>query len=248
LALQLKRLGQDLREERVGADELERRLAELERALAQEYARRLQLWREQKAPAGAPGVGSAERDATGEESSDAPGGGPTAERPGEEGEDEARTPPDAQGLAEALDLLRGMREESFAGERTADAEGQTRGEATGAGEGEGAGPDSELQEGRPGSSRPGSSPVQDVQVPGQEIATPEGGEALKAAADLGEGEMARLLVRALPQSGDATIAEEQVLGEYRRQAESALAGEQVPYDLRGYVREYFLRLGVLGEE
>ena len=54
-----------------------------------------------------------------------------------------------------------------------------------------------------------------------------------------------MLVRALPKAAGAATDEEQALGEYQRQAESALAAEQVPLELREYVKGYFTGIGVL---
>ncbi len=71
-------------------------------------------------------------------------------------------------------------------------------------------------------------------------------ETLETEAPVGEGEMARMLVRALPEVNDAALSEAQVLAEYRRQAESALAAEEVPLALRDYVRRYFTGIGILG--
>ena len=47
------------------------------------------------------------------------------------------------------------------------------------------------------------------------------------------------LVRALPEAGGTVTAEEQTREEYQRQVESAMAAEQVPLELREYVKGYF---------
>jgi hypothetical protein len=91
----------------------------------------------------------------------------------------------------------------------------------------------------------GTAPVPDEPGPASDIAQGKPGEPLKAEPQVGEGEMARMLVRALPEATRAATGEEAALGEYRRQAEGALAAEQVPLALREYVRGYFTGIGVL---
>ena len=108
------------------------------------------------------------------------------------------------------------------------------------------GPVSIFAEGDPSASpEAGTAPVADEPGAPSEIAAPKPGELLTAESVVGEGDVARMLVRALPQATGAATAEEQALGEYQRQAESALATEQVPLELREYVKGYFTGIGVL---
>jgi hypothetical protein len=211
----------------------------------------LQRFQDQAHPAGTgPGV------------EPAPGEGDTEAVPGS-GRDDAggqawekinpsTLPPEARELAEALDLLRQLKERSVSkgGSGGAGEEGGSPGERGGQGEGSGtagggdesAGNDSDPM----ASSKAGTAAVTDEPGAPSEIARSEPGEPLKAESPVGEGEMARMLVRALPEAAAAATTEEQVLGEYRRQAESALSAEQVPLVLREYIKGYFTGIGVLG--
>jgi hypothetical protein len=256
LSQELQQLGRDLQMQQEPAEELSRRLGEMESRLSQEYRLVLQRFNEQKRPTG---TGTGENAPEGGDQSGAPGADAGSGREDNDGQgtqalDRSGVPPDAKALAEALDLLQQLKERSAA-----------RGQGAGS-TGDGAGPEGrpgdEPGDGMPGgggdpmaddgaggerssSSAPGTTPVQDEKGPGSEIAKAKTGELLKVDAPVGEGDMARTLVRALPEATRARTPEEQVLGEYRRQAESALAAEQVPLGLRGYVKAYFLGIGVL---
>jgi hypothetical protein len=61
----------------------------------------------------------------------------------------------------------------------------------------------------------------------------------------GEGDAARLLLRALPGSAASRIPEEELRRQYERSVESALAREEVPPALRQSVRDYFISIGAL---
>jgi hypothetical protein len=57
----------------------------------------------------------------------------------------------------------------------------------------------------------------------------------------------KLLVRSLPAWTAAKTPEERVLREYQRQVESALAREEVPAELRAYVKGYFSAIGMAAD-
>jgi hypothetical protein len=59
-----------------------------------------------------------------------------------------------------------------------------------------------------------------------------------------EGGSTRLLARALPDWTGARLPEETILNSYSRQAETALARDEVPLKLRAYVKEYFDVIGI----
>jgi hypothetical protein len=259
LSRELQQLGKDLAMQDVPAEELSQRLSEMEGRVGGEYELMLQRFREQPRAAGTgPGDGSgteggdvAPMPGSGE---DDPGGGNLEEI------DPAALPPGAREMAEALDLLRDLQQRSASrgsgGQEGADDGGGTAdrrpGDAAGTGDGsgepgptgsdEGAGAEGDPSAG----STAGTSPVTDERGPATDIARGEPGELLDTGAPVGEGEMARMLMRALPESTGAAIGEERVPAEYRRQAESALAAEEVPLALRDYVRHYFTGTGVLG--
>lgn len=247
LSRELQQLGKDLQMEDLPAEELSRRLAELERRLGLEYDLLLQRFRAEQ-PMPGTGDGRGEAAAGGDA-----GAGPGAEDAGDgapEQIDPSTLSPEARQLAEARELLRQLGERTGSGAGTREGDGAASGDRQGEGEGtarSGGDAADGLDGDRSASSAPGSSPVADEPGPPSAIAGAEHREPMKADAVVGEGEMARMLVRALPEAAGAATSEEQLLGEYRRQAESALVAEQVPLDLREYVKRYFTGIGVLGE-
>jgi hypothetical protein len=70
------------------------------------------------------------------------------------------------------------------------------------------------------------------------------GPGLQAQGNPAEGDSTRLLARALPQWTGARLPEETILNTYARQAESALARDEVPLKLKEYVKEYFTIIGI----
>jgi hypothetical protein len=95
----------------------------------------------------------------------------------------------------------------------------------------------------PGSG-PGLSPAPNKRGSPTEITRGDDGPSLQAQGSIGEGESARLLARALPEWTGSTLPEGKVLGSYARQAESALARDEVPFELKEYVKEYFTAIGM----
>ena len=86
--------------------------------------------------------------------------------------------------------------------------------------------------------------VPDTKGPAKDIARAGNSEPLRAEATTGEGESTRLLVRALPDWTGARLPEEQVLRRYASQAESALARDEIPLELKEYVKGYFTVIGI----
>jgi hypothetical protein len=70
------------------------------------------------------------------------------------------------------------------------------------------------------------------------------GPGLQAQGNPAEGDSTRLLARALPQWTGAQLPEETIMNTYSRQAESALARDEVPLKLKEYVKEYFTIIGI----
>jgi hypothetical protein len=250
LSRELQQLGKDLQMQEGSAEELAQRLAELESRIGREYELMLQRFQDQQRP---PGNGPGDGSRTGEgDAEPVPGSGDDREEgTGLEEIDPSVLPPEARELAQALELLQQLEDRSASKSRSdgSGTEGGSPGERTAEKGGSGLpGGDEEADgnEGNPDASpRAGTEAVRDEPGPASEITKAEPGEPLKADADVGEGERARMLVRALPEATGAAISEEQALGEYRRQAESALAAEQVPLALREYVKGYFTGIGVL---
>jgi hypothetical protein len=249
LSRELQQLGKALSMQEGSAEELSQRLSELENRIGQAYELMLQRFPDQAHPAG-----------TGSDSEPASGGGDLEPVPGSGHEDPggqalekvdpSTLPPEARELAEALGLLQQLKERS-ASKGGSGGDGERGGPpgkpgAEGEGSGTAAGDETAGNEGDPNASpKAGTAAVTDEPGPPSEIARSEPGAPLKAESPVGEGEMARMLVRALPEATGAVTAEEQVLGEYRQQAEGALAAEQVPLVLREYVKGYFTGIGML---
>jgi hypothetical protein len=253
LSRELQSLGKDLQMQEGSPEELARRLSELERRIGSEYELMLQRFYERQQPGGE-GAGG-ETAAEGGEAEAAPGSGQgdaggDASRDAPGAVDPSTLPPEARELAEARDLLRQLKERSVSssGSGTGSEHRGSPGDREGAGEGTAAagGDEAAGVEGDPSASpEAGTSPVADEPGAPSEIASPKPGEPLAAESVVGEGEMARMLVRALPEAAGAATAEEEALAEYRKQAESALTAEQVPLELREYVKGYFTGIGVL---
>ena len=53
-----------------------------------------------------------------------------------------------------------------------------------------------------------------------------------------------MLVRSLPERSGSRLPEDAVLNQYSRQAESALARDEIPLKLRQSVKDYFTTIGI----
>lgn len=92
-----------------------------------------------------------------------------------------------------------------------------------------------------------------AQLPGSEAgrkrgdegqaATRSGGVATQLSGVVRQGSGASAVVRAESPKGESRLAPREVLARYQRQAEEALASEEIPEALRETVRNYFLSLG-----
>ena len=252
LSRELQQLGKDLQMQEGQADELARRLAELESRIGQEYELMLQRFQDRQRP---PGNGPGDGSGTGEGNVEpVPGTGDDREEGrGLEQVERSTLPPEAQELAEALELLQQLKERSGSksGSGGDETEGGSPGERAAEGRGSGlpgGGDERAGDEGDPDASpKAGTAAVRDEPGPATEIATADAGEPLQADSQVGEGEKARMLVRALPEASGASTPEDQAQGEYRRQVESAMAAERVPLALREYVKGYFMGIEVLDD-
>jgi hypothetical protein len=70
------------------------------------------------------------------------------------------------------------------------------------------------------------------------------GPALRVQGDAAGGDSTRLLARALPEWTGSRLPEAAILNRYSRQAESALARDEVPLKLKQYVKDYFTTIGI----
>jgi hypothetical protein len=95
------------------------------------------------------------------------------------------------------------------------------------------------------SGAPGDAPVPDQRAAEPRIAAGSDGTPLRAeSTSEAAGEAMKLLVRSLPGWSAAKTPEQRILREYQRQAETALAREEVPAELRVYVKDYFTAIGM----
>jgi hypothetical protein len=70
------------------------------------------------------------------------------------------------------------------------------------------------------------------------------GPGFQVQGDAAEGDSTRLLARSLPEWTGSRLPEAAILNQYSRQAESALAHDEVPLKLRQSVKEYFTVIGI----
>jgi hypothetical protein len=267
LARELARLGRELQDRTVEPTETLERVEGLRQRLAQEYG--LRMRRLPPGEARVPidrgeGSGSGSGDGTGDIRESPPGGsadtgqpdaGGKADSPGElsaeksaekGGADSDRAGEDLADAMKKLDELkdranrRAQADPGDAGGSSAEKKG-SRGKRPGEGESDAPGGGAEGE----GSSEPGDEPVADRPGAPSRIAGAERGAPLKAESTAeGAGEAMKFLVRSLPGWSAARTPEAKVLQEYNRQAESALAREEVPPELRSIVKDYFSAIGM----
>ena len=265
LSQQLAQLGRDLVDRHVTPDEALERMSQLESGLSQEY----QL-RTQQAQPDASAIPSPGAEGNGEAApSDRPGQNAQqgTDRPGTAG-----TPtedPSAKDLGDALDRLRQAQRslkghgggsdqaQASEGSRRPGAESPAPGKGSPGGGGESGQPGggnlnggqgrstgTGEQPGDPGSSGVGTQAAPDKHGPASPIIGGDRGPTLQAQGNPGEGDSTRLLARSLPEWTGSALPEDTILNRYSRQAESALARDEIPLDLRQSVKEYFTRIGI----
>jgi hypothetical protein len=263
LSQELAHLGRELAARRLTLDEALDRMSDLEGRLAQEYQLAL---RDEGAP----------RDSTGQAGQGPGNGESSIPAEGEQDGTAGNADPNLKGLGDALKGLRddsrrlSDSQDQDGGRSGSAAQGQSGGaagpnDATSAPRGSnglqgsrsGIGSDSsggnsegpsgeQDQQGRGTGSQPGNAPAPQKTGEPMVIARGSGGPGLKAEAALGEGDMARLLARSLPDPAASKLPDAAVLNQYARQAESALARDEVPQRLREYVKGYFTNIGMPG--
>jgi hypothetical protein len=253
LSRQLAQLGRDIEARKVTPKEALERMAEIESGLRQEYGLRVQ--EVQPAPSGTPGQGQG-----GEGSSAGQGhdqgsrdladtierlkraqrelGGQDAG--GGKGQPGARTHPEgAQGDQAQTNQggqAPGGQAQSGQGQ---DQAGKSKGPgAAGQGAESGNGPADSNESGI------GTLPAPEKRGPATPIVPGDRGPALQAQGNAANDESSKMLVRSLPEWAGSRLPEQTILNQYSRQAESALAHDQVPLKLRQAVKEYFTTIGI----
>jgi hypothetical protein len=244
LSEELQQLGEDFQNQKIDQSEAERRLADIENRVAEEYDLRI---RQFEVPAENPGKGEGEKsDAEGKNATD------DAAQQDSEGQPSAESNRETRNLAETLDMLAEKRKNLGAHSPGTDPESraaEAKDFGLGSGEGNANTAEQPVEDGREGtdpSAKPGTMAADIKHGEASNIESSTSGESLKADAQIGEGDLKSFMLRALPRRNGAVIPEKDLLGTYEKTAESALAGEEVPLGLREYVKNYFISLGMLG--
>ena len=257
LSRQLAQLGADIEARKVSPKEALERMAEIESGLRQEYGLRMQ--EAEPSPSGAPGPGQGKG-----------GDGSSAEQGSDRGtRDLADTLDRLDHARRELGGRDGARGKGRPGARTGPEGAQTdqaqndqgqggpsRGEQAPSGQGgdqagksDGPGPSGPGAESGngPGDSNEsgiGTLPAPEKRGPATPITPGDKGPALQAQGNAANDESTRMLVRSLPEKSGSRLPEEAILNQYSRQAESALARDEVPVKLRQSVKEYFTIIGM----
>ncbi len=262
LSEELAQLGKDLADRRLTEEEALDRMSELEDRIEQEY--RLQMEEVARpGPDGRPG-------------STQPGGAGGQKVPGEAERDAKPGDGSGGGqrrkdLGDALDQLRESRRQLESGDASSadrrpedprkgqagsgqlppggDSADQTPGGQKGTDPqsgGRSRGPESQGQQRAGPGDAPGTTPAPHKTGDPTRIIPGERGPGLQAEGKAGEGDSTRLLARTLPDWTGSRLPEGAVLNQYSRQAESALARDEVPLQLKEYVKDYFTAIGIAG--
>jgi len=111
---------------------------------------------------------------------------------------------------------------------------------------EGAGADAENpgRSGQSGGSGIGSVPAPVKRGTPSAIIDNTIGPRLRVQGTPSEGDSTRLLARALPRWNGSRLPEEAIINRYSRQAESAFARDEIPLQLKEYVKQYFTVIGI----
>jgi hypothetical protein len=98
------------------------------------------------------------------------------------------------------------------------------------------------------SGTPGAAPAPDQGDEPGRIPPTADGEPRELPGIVDRGESISTLIRSLPSQNRTGIPEEDVIIEYQKQAEEAIASTQLPRRLKETVRGYFLRIGMTEED
>jgi len=269
---QLAQLGSDLAARRIQPEDALDRMSDIESGLAQEYQLRLQHVQSDAAqpgpgaggPGGSPGKA---RDPGASRGTGTPG---TSSANGTEGDKAFRNLGDAldrlrraqrelggQGPGEtdqAQAPARPRRQWDLPGQQGSpgpapgqgdmgDSSQGGRDKGSGSG-GAGQGPENPDRPGDSGGSGVGTLPAPLKRGAPTPLIEGSRGPGLQARGEAAEGDSTHLLARALPEWTGSRLPEGAILNRYSRQAESALARDEVPLELRQSVKEYFTVIGL----
>jgi hypothetical protein len=103
----------------------------------------------------------------------------------------------------------------------------------------------EAENDAPGERKAGSAPGEEV---GKDLGKPpslpefHGGARADVQGKIGEGERHGILFKAKPVPGKSKLPQDEVIANYRRQAEAELSSERIPEELKDTIKNYFLSL------
>jgi hypothetical protein len=147
----------------------------------------------------------------------------------------------AEALRKAAENLEGSPEEGLAPEIAG-----SKTEESGLQEGDSGEREPEAKEGSSGT--PGSRPVEDIPSGERPASVPSSLEDIMVE-PVGQGEESfGVLLRSLPLGSLKEGTQEEVLQNYRKRVEEAVRQESIPLNLRKYIRDYFIRIGVSSTE
>jgi hypothetical protein len=267
LSEQLAQLGKDLTARRITPEDALDRMSDLESGLAQEYQLRMQQVQPDARP-GQPGSGPGQPGGPGGQTPPKPGaeGGTDS---GTQPDDNALNE-----LGDALNRLRRAQRDMGGGQGgagdqaqapsrplrqrdpqaapgsqdappgSADTGQQPPGSPDRGPGGGGEGSGGQEKPGDSGGSGVGTLPAPQKRGPASAITQGGQGPGLQAQGSPAEGDSTKLLARALPEWTGSRLPEEAILNQYSRQAESALARDEIPLKLRQSVKEYFTTIGI----
>ena len=97
----------------------------------------------------------------------------------------------------------------------------------------------QIPEGQPSApgTKPGTASGNTTPLPNYTV-----GERSAVKGTSGEGASSSIFLKGKPTAGRSTVAQDEVIATYRRRAEAELDHEQVPGELKGAIRSYFLSL------
>jgi hypothetical protein len=249
LAQELQSFGESLKDRRIDREDALDRISELESLLAQEYEFLMRLPEpRQEGSQGSLQSSEGNRDQSGEIGrGEELGNGDRSERiQGREDLADAlnRLSQDKQRLK---DMEEGKGGESQSADRSQSKIGTDEPKAGGNSPGEsptgGEGNEGRTTSGE--SSVPGTLP--DTGGRGPATAIPETDSPQQSFnAQVGEGDTSRIIVRSLPGAGSTRAPASGELREYARTTESSLAREEIPPELKEYVKQYFISIGLMG--
>lgn len=102
------------------------------------------------------------------------------------------------------------------------------------------------EKGKSAGSRPGTEPGQKDESL-EPLPPRRGGASAQVKGQLGAGESSGIVLKGTPAPGKSKLSQQEIVANYRRQAEQELNSERVPEALKDTIKNYFLTLGEEGK-